>query len=216
MVAVSDTGTGIPKEILPRLFEPFFTTKEKGKGTGLGLSTVYGIVRQSGGHVTVYSEPGRGAAFKVYLPRVDAPLQPRRPDAEPPAQSRGSETILVAEDDLLVRQLIREVLGGSGYRVIEAAKGADALEIAKGRAAGTIHLLLTDVVMPGLGGPDLAKGVTGLHPGIRVLFMSGYTENGIVHHGRLDPGTEFLAKPFTPDALLRRIRSLLDAPPRGR
>jgi PAS domain S-box-containing protein len=209
LLAVSDTGVGIDEITLQRIFEPFFTTKEQGKGTGLGLSTVYGIVKQSGGHVWVYSEKGRGATFKVYLPPAGARAEAE--EAEEPAKAeRGTGTLLLVEDEEMIRKLARKVLEGGGYTVLEAANGLEALRAAEAYE-GPIHLLVTDVVMPQMGGGDLVERVTPLRPGMRVLYMSGYTDAAIVHHGVLDEGTNFIQKPFTPDALLRKVREVLEA-----
>jgi PAS domain S-box-containing protein len=211
MLAVSDTGTGMDAATQARLFEPFFTTKEPGKGTGLGLATVYGIVKQSGGHVAVYSELGRGSSFKVYLPRVEGAAEAgeRVRVAAPPA--RGSETVLLVEDEPELRTLAREILGAWGYTVLHSGDPAEALRLAE-RHEGPIHLLLTDVVMPGMSGRELADRLLSARSDLRVLFMSGYTDSAIVHHGVLDPGTPFLQKPFTPDALIRKVREVLDQP----
>jgi len=215
MIAVTDTGCGMTEEVKARLFEPFFTTKEKGKGTGLGLATVYGIVKQSGGYIWVYSEPGRGTTFKIYLPRAEAQARPLSArEKAPPSRLTGTETVLLAEDDEILRQLAEHLLAGAGYTVISAASGAEALEKAR-RHEGPIHLLLTDVVMHGMGGTDLAQGFAEIAPGGRVLYMSGYTENAIVHHGVLDVGIHFLQKPFTREMLLRKVREVLDEPPAG-
>jgi PAS domain S-box-containing protein len=207
MFAVSDTGVGMDATTQARIFEPFFTTKEMGKGTGLGLSTAYGIVKQSGGYVWVYSEPGKGSTFKVYLPRVEgvpAAAYPARPAAPP----RGDETILLVEDEELVRKLAHTLLEGLGYTVLEAPGGEHALEIARTHP-GPIHLVLTDVVMPGMGGADLASRLHAARPGLRVLYMSGYTDDAIVRHKVLEPGTSFLQKPFTPAVLARKVREAL-------
>jgi PAS domain S-box-containing protein len=210
MLAVSDTGIGMAPEIRGRIFEPFFTTKDKGKGTGLGLSTVYGIVKQSGGYIWVYSEPAHGATFKIYLPRVDAPVEapaPPRPRGPAPA---GTGTILVAEDDDLLRPLIRSILEVHGYKVLDAPNARAALARAR-EHAGDIHLLVTDVVMPGESGRQLARQLLDVRPKLRVLYVSGYTDDAIVHHGMLEPGLHYLQKPFTPAALVGKVRDVLEA-----
>ncbi len=208
LLAVSDTGTGMTDEVKAHLFEPFFTTKGEGKGTGLGLATVYGIVKQSEGHIWVYSEHGRGTTFKVYLPRAEGVVEVSAPS--PPAMPCpfGHETILLVEDDELVRDMICDGLQRNGYNVLNASQGTDALKIC-GTFAGPIDLLLTDVVMPGMNGRELAERVTEAHPDIRTLFMSGYTDRGIVHNGVLDPETDFLQKPFNMDMLTRKVREIL-------
>ena len=214
MVAVSDTGVGMDAATQARIFEPFFTTKDPGKGTGLGLATAYGIVKQSGGYIWVYSEVGRGATFKIYLPRVDAPAQAVA--APPELQTvAGTETVLLAEDDPLLLPLARQVLSRLGYTVLEARTPADAVAVAEAHA-GVIHLLVSDVVMPGESGLQLARRLLEVRPNLRVLYMSGYSDEAIVRHGLLDPGTTFLQKPFTPTALARKVRELLDAPSPGR
>jgi CheY-like chemotaxis protein len=213
-VSVSDTGVGIDPDTQKRIFEPFFTTKEMPQGTGLGLATVYGIVNQSGGHVFVRSEPGRGASFTVYLPRVDAAA--RRPTApEPVKVRRGSETILLVEDEKAVRDLARRCLEANGYRVVAAASAEEAQEIAS-RHQGRFDLLLADVVMPGASGPELARRLLNSRPDLQVLFVSGYTDESVASPKVLEPGSSFLQKPFTPDALARRVRELLDAGTRER
>ncbi len=213
MLAVSDTGVGMDAATQARIFEPFFTTKEKGKGTGLGLATVYGIVKQSGGWIWVYSEPGRGTTFKVYLPRVAEAAAPAAPTPPAPASVRGSETVLVVEDDELIRKLVQKVLKANGYTVLVAGSGGDAEQVA-GQHQGPIHLLMTDVVLPGLNGREVARRLTAARAGIRVLYLSGYTDDAIVHHGVLEPGVAFLQKPFAPTALSRKVREVLDSPPK--
>ena len=210
MLAVSDTGVGMDAQVQGHIFEPFFTTKEKGKGTGLGLATVYGIVKQSDGYIEVYSEPGHGTCFKIYLPRLAAAAQPPAPKALPPASLRGSETVLLAEDEAAVRKLTRRVLEVHGYTVLTAADGEEALRLANGHE-GPIHLLLTDVVMPNMSGPQLAQRVVSARRGTKVLYLSGYADDAIMRHGVLEPGTAFLQKPFTPHGLARKLREVLDA-----
>ena len=209
MLAVSDTGVGMDAQTRARIFEPFFTTKEKSKGTGLGLSTVYRIVKQSGGYIWVYSEAGHGTTFKVYLPRVDAPVEPQAPAREAVTVT-GTETILVAEDDETLRPLAKGLLEKLGYTVLEAENAEQALGVA-GAHAGPIHLLVADVVMPGASGRELARRLAQSRPETRVLYVSGYTDDAIVHHGMLEPGLNFLQKPFTPAALARKVREVLDA-----
>ena len=210
MIAVSDTGVGMDATTQARVFEPFFTTKEAGKGTGLGLSTVYGIVKQSGGFIWVYSEPGRGATFKVYLPRVDEPAEQSSVENEPVAISRGAETILLAEDDAQVRELTSEFLRGVGYEVLAAANGTDAISLATGHQQ-KIHLLITDVVMPGLSGREAVERMIGPHPHLKVIYLSGYTDEAVVSHGELPHGNAFLQKPFRMAELGRLVREVLDA-----
>ncbi|HEX6187539.1 MAG TPA: PAS domain S-box protein [Pyrinomonadaceae bacterium] len=209
MLAVSDTGTGMDHETEARIFEPFFTTKEKGKGTGLGLSTVYGIVKQSGGNIWVYSEPGHGTTFKIYLPQVDDQVKTVEAKPEETSIPSGSETVLLVEDEEVVRGLAQRILEDAGYRVITANGGEEAVNWCADHA-DTIHLLLTDVVMPDTSGKELAERLTSLRPQTKVLFMSGYTDEAIVHHGVLDSNVEFLQKPFTPRALSRKVRQVLD------
>jgi two-component system, cell cycle sensor histidine kinase and response regulator CckA len=209
LVAVTDTGIGMDAETRSQAFEPFFTTKEQGKGTGLGLSTVYGIVKQSGGHIWMYSEPGQGATFKIYLPRVDEAIAPL--DLAPalvPAVG-GRETILLAEDDPPVREVASEFLAQKGYRVLRAPDGQTALEMARAHA-GEIHMLVTDIVMPGMTGRELVTALVAERPNVRVLYMSGYTDDAVVRHGVLDEGLPYLQKPFSPDALARKVRDVLD------
>jgi diguanylate cyclase (GGDEF)-like protein len=209
MLAVSDTGHGMDAETRARVFEPFFTTKEPGKGTGLGLSTVYGIVKQSGGHIWVYSEPEHGTTFKIYLPRVEDAAETPVPHAQPLTPAGGAETILLVEDDGGVRSLARRVLESKGYRVLEARQGDEALAISAWYD-GPIALMLTDLVMPGKGGRELARCFASVRPDMRVLYMSGYTDNAIFQQQVFDPGTAFLSKPFTPDELARKVREVLD------
>ncbi len=210
MLAVSDTGTGMDAEIQKHLFEPFFTTKEKGKGTGLGLSTVYGIVKQSGGYVSVYSEPNRGSCFKIYLPQVSQPV-PERPVRPVPAKmAGGTETILLVEDEEAVRGLAAKILRAKGYAVLEAGDGKEAQAVLKTHR-GDLDLLLTDVVMPQMGGPELAKWLRSVRRGIRVLFMTGYTDHSAFRDGSLPPGTGLIQKPFSPQALAQKVREILDS-----
>ncbi|MBI5419354.1 MAG: response regulator [Deltaproteobacteria bacterium] len=210
VLALSDTGSGMDPETISHIFEPFFTTKEVGKGTGLGLSTVYGIVKQSGGYIWVYSEPGRGTTFKIYLPQATEEAETAKPAEVRAGLLGGSETILLVEDEDSVRSLVREVLARNGYTVLAARNGEDALRACDGNA-GAIHLMLCDVVMPGMSGVELARRIVPLRPEIKVLYMSGYTDTAIVRQGVLDPGTAFLEKPFAPDALARKVREVLDS-----
>ncbi len=212
-LTVSDDGEGMTPEVQERIFEPFFTTKELGKGTGLGLSTVYGIVVQNDGFIRVESEPGRGTTFEIHLPEAAA-AAPRELPVREHAPKRGSETVLVVEDDAQVRAVTVRSLRSAGYVVLVASCGDEALAVSR-REPGRIHLLVTDVVMPGLGGPAVAERITAERPGMRVLYVSGYTQKVFDEDGELAPGVEFLAKPFTPDALLARARAVLDAPERA-
>ncbi len=209
VLAVTDTGTGMDNATQARIFEPFFTTKET--GTGLGLSTTFGIVKQSGGHLWVYSEPGRGSTFKVYLPRSTGDGVAAKA-AGPAPVDRGSETILLVEDEEQVRAITRSILTRNGYQVLEAKGPADALTLCE-RFAGTIHLLLTDLVMPKMSGRELAEKLSPKRRGMRVLFMSGYTHDTVVHHGVLEASIAFLQKPLTPESLTRKVREVLDGPP---
>jgi two-component system, cell cycle sensor histidine kinase and response regulator CckA len=210
MLAVSDTGVGMSPEVQTRLFEPFFTTKEPGKGTGLGLATCYGIVTQSGGNIWVYSEVGHGTTIKVYLPRADESVDASAV-ADEVTYLLGTETILLVEDEPAVRALAARVLRNLGYVVLEAMNGTEGLGVAQAHT-GQIDLLLADVVMPEVGGKALSEQLTSQYLTMRVLFMSGYTDTAIVHHGRLDEGVAFLQKPFTPAALARKVRAALDTP----
>ncbi|MBN2125064.1 MAG: response regulator [Deltaproteobacteria bacterium] len=209
MLAVSDTGEGMTKEVQAQIFEPFFTTKEKGKGTGLGLSTVYGIVKQSNGNIWVYSELGKGSSFKIYLPAVEkVASEKERAKKTEERDLRGSETILLVEDDESVRKIAIKTLEKYDYTVLPVADGQEALRMCDEYKA-PIHLVVTDVVMPGMGGKELADRLKDLMPDLRVIFMSGYTDNAIVHHGELNRGIAFLQKPFTPDGLARKVREAL-------
>ncbi len=209
MLTVTDTGTGMDDETKQRLFEPFFTTKELGKGTGLGLSTVYGIVKQSRGSIWVYSEPGEGTCFKIYLPRHEPAEGAHRAAKRARAAPRGKETILLVEDEAVVRMLAAEIMRKSGYHVLEAGNGAAALRLIDDRK-NFIDLMLTDVVMPGMGGRQLVEQLPAFLMGMKVLYMSGYPDEAIGRHGFLEPGTPFLQKPFTADGLLRKVREILD------
>ncbi len=209
-LAVSDTGSGMDKATQDRLFEPFFTTKVPGRGTGLGLSTVFGIVKQSGGSLEVYSEPGRGTTVKVYLPRIDQPVVAETPKMKRRV-GRGSETILVVEDDEMVRTLVRETLEADGYKVLDSADPLDARRIAVNHKT-SIELLITDVVMPKLSGRELADQILQSRPALKVLYMSGYTDNAILNSGLLQKEVAFLQKPFTPAALTEKVREVLEGP----
>jgi PAS domain S-box-containing protein len=209
LIAVSDNGAGMDEKTRQRIFEPFFTTKESGKGTGLGLSTVYGIVKQSGGNIWVYSEVGQGTTFKVYLPRIDEPLEVQPLRAIDPGMLQGVETVLLVEDEEMVRKLARQILETCGYKVLEAPHGGAALLLCE-RHDGPLHLMLTDVVMPEMSGRELMQRLSPIRPEMRVLFMSGYTEHAIVYHGVVEAETHFIQKPFTPEALARKVREVLD------
>jgi CheY-like chemotaxis protein len=213
MLAVSDTGTGMSPETVAHIFEPFYTTKESGRGTGLGLSTVYGIVKQSGGYVWVYSEVGRGSSFKVYLPRVEEAAEALPAVKAASGEQKGSETILLVEDQPQVRELARMTLSEKGYTVLAASSPEDAESLCASHGT-EIHLLLTDLIMPGVTGRELAKRLTSRHPKMRVLYMSGYTfgittQTGMPS-GLLEDGVTFLQKPFTPSALGEKVREALD------
>jgi CheY-like chemotaxis protein len=214
MLVVSDSGQGMSKSVQEHVFEPFFTTKEIGKGTGLGLATVFGIVKQSGGHIALYSEPGQGTTFKVYFPRTEE--SPDREVHSPlhPMDLLGTETILLVEDEDAVRQFVCKALTRQGYTVLVASNGEQASAIAE-QHRGPIHLLLTDVVMPNMSGRLLADRLLPRHPGTRVIYMSGYTEDTIVRQGVLGDGADFLSKPLTLAAMLRKVRDVLDRPKAG-
>lgn len=209
MLAVSDTGTGMDAQTQAHIFEPFFTTKEQGKGTGLGLATVYGIVKQSGGYISVYSVLGQGTTFKIYLPRVDEPSEPFIPSEGDARTVGGSETILLVEDEGELRLLALRALQARGYRVLESAGPEEALRISS-QERGPIHLLLTDVVMPGMSGRKVAEQIAPFHPNMKVLYLSGYTDDSVFRNGVLETGTAFLQKPFTPSSLARKVRELLN------
>jgi two-component system cell cycle sensor histidine kinase/response regulator CckA len=207
MLSVGDTGCGMDKETQSRIFEPFFTTKEKGKGTGLGLSTVYGIIKQSGGYIFAHSELGHGTTFRIYLPRVEDRAETADTVRAASSGLEGSETVLLVEDEESVRQLVSETLASRGYKVLEAENGEDALKLAG--TAGTIHLVITDVVMPGLSGRELARELVKMRPQTKVLFLSGYSEDAVLHQGVLEPDTAFLQKPFTLQNLAKKVREVL-------
>jgi CheY-like chemotaxis protein len=208
MLAVTDTGCGMEPEVKARIFEPFFTTKEQGRGSGLGLSTVYGIVQQSGGCVWVYSEPGLGTTFKIYLPRIDEALSPQEVRASSAPRARDAETVLVVEDEEKVRVLVREMLEELGYNVLEAPGGAEALRLCS-QWQGPIDVLLTDVVMPGMGGVELARQATAHRPRLKIVFMSGYTGGSAAPDVDLQEGTAFLEKPFSYVRLAEKLQELL-------
>jgi PAS domain S-box-containing protein len=209
MLAISDSGIGMHAEIQTHIFEPFFTTKEKGKGTGLGLAMVYGTIKQTGGFIWVYSEPGRGTTFKIYLPRVEEVGKSVQPSEAQRLSAEGTETILLVEDEETVRALATRILQASGYNVLESMSPEDALQIGE-RYQESIDLLLTDVVLPRMNGRKVAEHLALMRPGLRVLYMSGYTDNAIVHHGVLEAGIAFLQKPFTPSSLVGKVREVLD------
>jgi PAS domain S-box-containing protein len=209
MFSVSDTGVGMTPEVRERIFEPFFTTKERGKGTGLGLSTTYGIVKQSEGHIWVYSVQGKGTTFKIYLPRVNEPLEEIRKEVLKKELPRGNETILIVEDEEEVRKLAGKILEKQGYRILETFNGDDAL-VACEKRKSPIHLMLADIIMPGMSGSELAKLLIPLYPEIKILYMSGYTDNAIVRHGVLEKGVNYIQKPFTMEGLARKVREVLD------
>jgi two-component system cell cycle sensor histidine kinase/response regulator CckA len=210
MLAVSDTGVGMDAHTRANVFEPFFTTKGKGKGTGLGLSTVYGIVKQSGGYIWVYSEPGKGTTFKIYLPQVKNEEEEKTTVEVPPETLRGNETILLVEDDSDVREVAKVILSQYGYQVIKASNGKEALELVKNKNH-EIQLMITDVVMPGMSGRELAAKIAALRKDLKVLYVSGYTDDAIVKHGMLKSDIVYLPKPFSIEDLLTKVRQILDA-----
>jgi CheY-like chemotaxis protein len=210
-LSVIDTGEGITDEVKAHMFEAFFTTKPPGKGTGLGLATCRTIVQQSGGHIGVDSEVGKGTTFKIYFPRVGQPLEvAARPNHSGPLP-RGTETLLVVEDEPSVRHLAHDVLKAQGYEVLRASNGQHALAVASEHKGGPIRLVITDVVMPVMGGKAMAEWLSTIYPDIRILFTSGYTDDAIARHATLDTGIEFLPKPYTPAMLVRKVREMLDA-----
>jgi CheY-like chemotaxis protein len=209
LLAIKDTGHGMSEEVQAHLFEPFFTTKEKGKGTGLGLSTVYGIVKQSGGTIGIESKPGRGTTCKIYFPRVDEAAQAAQTSRREAGRAHGRETILVVEDDPAVRGLVHEALRLTGYDVLMARHGIEAL-LTGAKHMGPIHLLLTDVVMPQMSGPEVAEKLTAVRPEIKVLYMSGYPDHPVFSQGGVKRDTVFLQKPFTPNVLAQKVREVLD------
>jgi two-component system, cell cycle sensor histidine kinase and response regulator CckA len=213
-LAVSDTGHGMPPDVKARIFEPFFTTKPRGVGTGLGLSTVFGIVKQSAGHIYVYSEPGRGTSVKVYLPRAVGAPAAGDPRQEVRAQP-GRETVLLVEDDPSIRDLAQRVLLKRGYSVLAAASPGEAVALV-GEQGRQVDLILTDVMLPEMSGPDLARILAAQQPGLPVLYMSGYTDTTVVRGGQLVPGATFLPKPFGPETLLKKVREVLDAAAKAR
>ncbi len=209
LMAISDTGEGMDEDVMSKIFDPFFTTKEYGKGTGLGLATVYGIVKQHEGYIYVYSEKGRGTTFKIYLPASKKALEEDGNKSTSKALLKGSETILIVDDNASIRQLIVETLKPLGYNCLEAASGEDAISVIR-KYSGKIHLLLTDVVMPGMSGRELAEKIRKERPDVKVIFMSGYTEDIIAHHGVLEKGINYISKPLTPVTLTKKIRIVLD------
>ncbi len=211
-LVVSDTGVGMDQATQSRIFEPFFTTKERGSGTGLGLATVYGIVKQSGGYIWVASEPGQGTTLRIYLPRVARTPVPIEANTHRPEPARGGETVMVVDDEPLVRAVARRILSKHGYRVLEAENGAEALRICAA-SLPSIDLVVSDLVMPEMGGRELAAMLQASHPAVRILFISGYTEDAALRSSVLQPGEAFLAKPFTPDTFARAVRGVLDGQP---
>ena len=209
-MSVTDSGVGMTDEVRARIFEPFFTTKEVGKGTGLGLSTCYGIVAQSGGHIMVESEPHRGTTFSVYLPRVYEEVVASQAPADRAVLSAGNETVLLVEDEPSVRDVVAQVLKEQDYSVLEASNGVEAIQLAQERADDEIAVLLTDVILPVVGGVQLARQFAKLHPETRVVYTSGYSQDEVSQYGALDPGAVFVPKPFTPAALTSKIREALD------
>ncbi|MEK7381167.1 MAG: response regulator, partial [Gemmatimonadota bacterium] len=209
MLAVTDTGPGMDQDAKARIFEPFFTTKGVGKGTGLGLAVVHGVIEQSGGHITVESEPGQGSCFRIYLPEVEGAPQGGHAAPKEKGVTAGSETILLVEDEEAVRRFVRRRLEASGYTVLEASNGREALRVAE-RHAGAIHLLISDVVMPEMGGRVLAEQLGSARPDLKVLLVSGYTDDAVLRAGVMQASRAFLQKPFTPAGLVQKVREVLD------
>jgi two-component system cell cycle sensor histidine kinase/response regulator CckA len=209
LVAVSDDGMGMSKEVLRHLFEPFFTTKEVGKGTGLGLSTIYGIVKQNEGYIDVYSEPGRGTTFKIYLPRFGAEPAEVPRESKPEFPKGGTETVLIVEDDAAILQIVKAMLEALGYTALGAHTPGEAIRVAE-EYSRVLHVLLSDVVMPGMNGKELAEKIKLIHPGLKCVFMSGYTADVIAHHGVLEEGVDFINKPFSIKELASKVRKALD------
>jgi two-component system cell cycle sensor histidine kinase/response regulator CckA len=212
VISVSDTGTGMTAEVQARLFEPFFTTKPKGKGTGLGLVTCQAIVRQCGGKIDIFSKPGQGATFRIYIPRVDLPLDSKIDIPKKGVLLRGTETILLVEDEPSVRHLACNVLEGQGYHILPANNGKEGLQIARDHKGPPIELVVTDVIMPQMSGRVMAEWLKALYPKLRILFTSGYTDDAVGHHAVLEPGVAFLPKPYTPASLAQKVRDMLDHP----
>jgi CheY-like chemotaxis protein len=210
MLSVSDTGTGMTDAVKAHLFEPFFTTKPKGKGTGLGLATCRTIVQQSGGHIGVYSEVGKGTTFKIYFPRVEQPMDRSTKPGETSPLPRGTETLLLVEDEPSVRHLTCRILESQGYNVLRANNGQDALHVTREHKGSPIRLVVTDVIMPLMGGKVMAEWLKTTYPDLKILFTSGYTDDAIAQHGVLETGVEFLSKPYTPAMLARKVREMLD------
>ena len=208
-MTVSDTGTGMDREIQTHIFEPFFTTKEVGKGTGLGLSTCYGIVKQNNGSIWVYSEPGHGTSMKIYLPKTEKNSSDEMSAKPSEELAKGTETILVVEDEPLVRNMIIRSLQKQGYKTLEASHGEEAIATINNCDSG-IDLIISDLIMPRMGGKELSEYLANNNPNIKTLFMSGYTDNTIVHHGKLDDGISFIQKPFSPSGILKKVRQMLD------
>jgi CheY-like chemotaxis protein len=211
MIAVNDNGMGMDEETVSHIFEPFFTTKEKDKGTGLGLSTVYGIVKQSGGYIWVYSEKEKGTTIKVYFPRVDESIKPDTKSEVSAKFLNGTETLLVVEDEDMVREIITHTLNRYSYTLLVANGPDEAFQLCK-KYTGKINLLITDVIMQGMSGRDLAQQLSPRYPEMKILYISGYTDDIIIHHGILDQGINFMQKPFTPYTLARKVREVLTHP----